>query len=606
LVERIACAHAGHIASAVLGPLRTEPAIVSSPRNTPIHIPGRAGTLEKLGPPRAGHSRVFRGQTGNYGRMVPSGLRVPRLPREYIFHAYSHTVAWDLKGAGSSIYAVDITEMLLWVRAMAQHYGPGSEFLDVTHSLDVALWFALQKVYRNDATHLFGRPGPYDPDNDTLAVVSWLQYLPSDDKGYLYVFDVPEPEDTPPLAPGVLVDLSKAPEVFASSPRLQAQQACLIRADPSVTGGDLGHLYACEPIPVCWPMTGSDMTRAPASAMFPGPKTDPWYRRFVSIPWIDQLDPGAKALRVSPPLPLSMILPEPGEKHDIGRRLIVVQPLHAFAEACTIPEFSGALPEPWQAFRLADATPIMLEAPLMGSTPPVDGGAWNEALLVSDLPDSVEAVEAATGTSIGEVGLLNVLLELSPLEKAGWERVEQEGGELSLLRGIWLVRSSENIGMAFFWQDLPKPATFTGFGFVTVRLDRISQKLRVAVAESDNSQDITEFPPYDKRLFTALLLLRELSPSVKAAPFPTLSFEGGIDELRTHVVDVRGKAAVLARVWDPSSGSHWYSARSLDIDEPFSRPEVLTGHIELHTDRTFSEVPVDEVRDQVINLIASN
>ena len=127
--------------------------------------------LLRLDPPPPDHIRVFRGQTRDFGRMLPSGLRGTPLRSEVIFRAYTALLASDVPSPEGDEGWVDAETYVVWTRAIAQHYGPGSHYLDVTTSVDVALWFALHEVRTVVSRHCFGPPGPMDARTDTSRPV---------------------------------------------------------------------------------------------------------------------------------------------------------------------------------------------------------------------------------------------------------------------------------------------------------------------------------------------------------------------------------------------------------------------------------------------------
>jgi len=59
------------------------------------------------------------------------------------------------------------------------------------------------------------------------------------------------------LEDGTIFDLALAPPAFSSSPRIRAQQACLMYANSEVDGGDLSSLLVPgTPLTVAWPLEG--------------------------------------------------------------------------------------------------------------------------------------------------------------------------------------------------------------------------------------------------------------------------------------------------------------------------------------------------------------
>ena len=173
----------------------------------------------RLPTPPSGYTHVFRGQNREFGAMLPSGLRGKRLRGDAIWNCYSWHLGIDLKRHEPDC-ELDDYMLNFNVRAIAQHYGPGSEFLDVTRSKEVALWFALNEPKTcdvlcpedplpklRDAPYALTRSGP----------VSVTRYRPTA-SGVLYVFLVPEWDGVGRPGHGYLIDLRKrAPRPFSLS-----------------------------------------------------------------------------------------------------------------------------------------------------------------------------------------------------------------------------------------------------------------------------------------------------------------------------------------------------------------------------------------------------
>jgi hypothetical protein len=173
--------------------------------------------LNSLSSPPPGTVRVYRGQTRDYSQLTPSGLR-QAIRNRAIWHAYSRHLYEDLlpealRGAGD-VTIETLQAMGLWLQAVAQHYGPGSEFVDVTYSIEIGLWFALNGAKEVLAQGAIGPPGPPDPTQDHPTENQLVAYQPWTEAGYLYVFDLPKwnGKDLPDAA--TVVDLADAPEVF--------------------------------------------------------------------------------------------------------------------------------------------------------------------------------------------------------------------------------------------------------------------------------------------------------------------------------------------------------------------------------------------------------
>lgn len=165
----------------------------------------------------------FCGQNRDFGVMLPTGLRGKRMPGDAIWNCYSWHLGIDLKRHEPEC-EIDDDVLNFCVRAMAQHYGPGSEFLDVTRSKGVALWFALNEFNECKVAC------PVDPPPKLLdapyaltrsgSVDVW-RYRPTA-SGVLYVFLVPEWDGVGRPGHGHVIDLPKrAPRPFTSSERIR-------------------------------------------------------------------------------------------------------------------------------------------------------------------------------------------------------------------------------------------------------------------------------------------------------------------------------------------------------------------------------------------------
>lgn len=553
-----------------------------------------------LSPPPVGFTRVFRGQTGNFGKMLPSGLRGKRLRNEEILRRYCHILADDLLGQSAERHdSDDLYIWAFWAHAIVQHYGPGSKYLDVTRSLDVALWFALHALENVSARHIIGPPGPANSDRDITMTMPWVRYQPwTEGPGWLYVFDVPQGGSQPHPSHGALLDLADAPPAFASSARIRAQAGCLLVADSTINGGDLSARYACAPLPVVWPLMGAPETvNAPTEALFPVPSQDPWYERLLGIPLVCQLDLATRHIVLERAVPVSIHLPEdPYQVADIARRIITIKPVRLFPTA--IREFSAAVARSLPAWattaRLEDATPIMLESPLIFATPPADSVFWNQGLLSGDLADIVDVFDASEDVPVDTVPVTNVFIEFSPLERAGWERVERPGVDMEVLRAVWLVRDGTRAVMYRFSQAWPD-GHVSVLGPLLIAFDPTTAWFGIETAHGISDLVSSDaFHPVAKPLFLALTLLRELSPVVKASPIPGLVAES--EDGWNIIVDVRGTAARLVRARGGRCGDHWYFLWDGEQDEPFTSPHQRLFAVQITVDTPWSQMDAEEIR----------
>ena len=191
----------------------------------------------------------------------------------------------SMRDAGGLDPGDDIDRVTLWAHAIKQHYGPGTQFLDVTHSLAVAAWFALHQLGFTETRHIYGLPGGPDPGDVRVAHrIAWHRPW-AIEPGVLYAFDVTPGIGSSDLRHGVMFDLSLAPGSFSSSARVRAQQACLLHGDGDHDGGDLSRwIVPGTPLLIGWPLTGCPNLHARTGALFPPVEEDDWYSRFVSLP----------------------------------------------------------------------------------------------------------------------------------------------------------------------------------------------------------------------------------------------------------------------------------------------------------------------------------
>src|SRR5580692_4221667 len=146
--------------------------------------------IRALPPVPQGKSRVFRGQADEYSTIPPAAYR-NHLERYAIWTVYSRFLLMDMTHTTGSVH-IDEAEIQVWshwLDAIAQHYSAGSRYLDVTHSIESAAWFALHRGSFQTECSALGPPGPPAP-YDLPAEERWLQYTRSETPGYLYAFDV--------------------------------------------------------------------------------------------------------------------------------------------------------------------------------------------------------------------------------------------------------------------------------------------------------------------------------------------------------------------------------------------------------------------------------
>jgi hypothetical protein len=519
--------------------------------------------LADLAEPAPNHVRVYRGQNRDYGQMLPTGLRGSPLRSEHIFRAYTTLLASD-----EELSEANAESFLLWTRVIAQHYGPGSTLLDVTYSVEVALWFALHSLRVAQSRHLFGPPGPFNPQTDTIGSADVMIYERVD-TGVLFLFDVPIAGVKHAFDHGALLDVAAAPAVFASSPRVLAQRACLINASAEVPGPDLAHLYACTPIPVGRPMFGCDLVSERSSRLFPGPEEDSWYARFVGIPWTRRLEGTSGLLEIKPPIPVNLFVEPDRPPEELLSRLIVTTPVDVREKAMQIDWCINPPNDVLQQHPLAHSTCLVLEAPVMFNTPTVASGAWNERLLATGLPERVTTYDT-NGREASSADMNNLFIEISPLEHTGWELVEH-GHPLDAIRALWLVREGSVIVLSYFFQEWPKPGALTGVGCIEFESDTSGLRLRVPFDPNYDRRALDVPEVVRKRLYTALWIARCCSPTPHSAPFPTATLGEPNGESIAIVSWFAGAEARLIEAITPG-GTRCVVPRMVGTDAEFRGP----------------------------------
>jgi hypothetical protein len=521
--------------------------------------------LRSLPDPAPGYARVFRGQPKDHGKMLPTGLRGARPESEEILSIYVTALAeYQRSLPVANVGRWELDSWAIWARAINQHYGPGSNYLDVTRSLDVALWFAL-----------------HTPERIHIGPGECIRYLPKlEDEGRLYIFDVPKWNGTGHPAHGSLIDLRKAPAHFASSKRIQVQQACLIYADSKVKGregegGELSTFCIFEAgLSVSRPMDDLPSLRMPPENLFPNPSDDHWYDFFLSTPLVWRLCPRTNTLTIGRPIPVTVYIYEDSTRtNDVWARIGALNP--RFVYPWVLKDVAGETDEPaaefWHGSRISEATRIVVEGQIMMATPPIEADVWNHEILATDIADSVEAVDASTQRDVRNISLQNVFVEFSPLEKIDWGQAWTAKEEHLLTRACWLLRRGNTFAIRIFYQYLPE-GRFAVAGPLIIEFDerksRFQYRIEPGAAPSD---DFNELGPAAKPFLATLLLLRELSPAVKVAPFPMLLGKT-TDSSWVISVPVGAQQARLLAVRDDRSQEDYYFAKDLDTLEPYCRP----------------------------------
>jgi hypothetical protein len=156
-----------------------------------------------------------------------------------------------------------------WIetQAVMQHYGYRSTFVDVTSSLDIALWFALHKFTSYKA--------PVFINNKLRSAVFQCSSYVNSNKGYIYFLKLPDESDQQyidltqvmPSTAG-RIHSQKAGGIVCSSERPTADNLIIAKVELTDEGWYKG--------------SKSDL---PLSELFPSPRIDLFYRKMCSIPY---------------------------------------------------------------------------------------------------------------------------------------------------------------------------------------------------------------------------------------------------------------------------------------------------------------------------------
>lgn len=522
--------------------------------------------LSELPRPAEGFVRTFRGQTADFPSMLPSGCR-PGAPTTGRIWDFALMAVHDRpSGPGDSPPTMDLVmNVAFWHKVLAQHYGPGSPFLDVTTSPEVALWFALNRAEGGSPPRNVALPrpgiGPVPVECPTLT------FSPHrDEPGWLYVLDVPRWDGEVTPGHGELVDLSDGPPFVADCPRVRRQQGALVKGDPDVGGGDLSGCYACPPIAVERPFRGTPFVdRAPAH-LFPDPDEDDWYARLLSAPLVPR-PANETGFKYEQSLQV-YVLTSRGTSDEV---LAILEPQ---IEGVGLPARAGLRADPAALRGLRDsvgadpesATCVQLETPLLRSLPPVT--RWNQNALLAGLGRRVQPEVESSGQSLPAVSLENVLVELSPLEHA----FEDRDPRAPRPQALWLIRRGREFravvfqgspGRGLLHVDGPHEIVFSA---PPGRFELRRRGNRVPLVGSGfRGAELKVF-------FVTLDLLRGLSASVKPDAYPETVL-GGRGRRRV-VLPVRGVSTILTRTRSDPRDMRLHFLRYADTREPFAGPRA--------------------------------
>lgn len=585
---------------------------------------GLLDALRSLPPPAEGRIRVFRGQNQAYPTMTPTALRATP-ENDWIWPLYARQLSTaggltDLRALmadDSKVAAIPsaddpdyLDSMLLWTRAIKQHYGPGTEFLDVTHSVGIAAWFALHSLQPEPLRAKIAPPGEPGPFAEVVGEHTFMRHTLFKGPAVLYAIDAIVGSSAMDLVHGVLFDLALAPHQFSSSARIRAQQACLIYANSSVEGGDLSSfIVPGTPLRIAWPLDGCPEVQNSTNQMFPAPSEDEWYARFVAIPLAPNLDASRTETVINHPINLTLYIPQGGSGdedaahlRDLISRFTIPAPPLLYPAMVELQMFA------WKG--LADATRLYLEGPMISTRMPLT--ETNIPILASGLTRTAPVTDYLTGEPAGEAGLENVFIEISALDEPYWDAFHRESPAISIIRGLWLVRHRDWFSLTTFMQDMETGDQLV-FGPSEVMFDRATGSFIARGTKAGSPwQPLLgwrnpELPNLDYNFVMALGLVRSLCPAWKPGAWPFLRFFPGeknslslvaLEWALAEIVSLRSLGGLI---------SSYHVLRHWGTDEPFfgldTRESPAIGGVLPVRGQPFAEMPIDEISRRFASML---
>lgn len=223
---------------------------------------------------------VFRGQTNDYP-LIPSIKRPP--PPDYgLTHQQRRPEEWD--GYIKNLFLTfghshtdDFEEARMGRRAILQHYGYRSNFIDVTRDSEIALWFS---------RHVFRKKTISIADTRSLHIhyfhsINGVIYRHTENEaGFFYIIGIPESKQS------ILYDLSAITPKEARRPHAQFACAIMEPAEPLC----LNDFVLCKAIIKGGLLRHNRETSVPdCLQLFPRPSSDLVYRSLLTVPYVVSL-----------------------------------------------------------------------------------------------------------------------------------------------------------------------------------------------------------------------------------------------------------------------------------------------------------------------------
>jgi hypothetical protein len=500
-----------------------------------------------------GHTRLFRGQTSHYDQIISSAHRGEEVEGRAQWNQYCSLLAHDLAlRKGDKLENIAI--ILYWVEILSQHYGSGSEFLDVTKSVNIAIWFALNKCERVERQFLSGEQGDPSP-NDIITINQYLTYSHSENNGVIYVLDIPEALNDSFLDRRTAINLSEELQsIFEGATRIKVQEASVVRCDPNVNKGDVSNFLACDPIhiaPSCLDGIGDEYT---SSYLFPSPEIDIWYDHFCKVPYslCAFSDTGQMAGKRS--IPVEFYVNNQKSFELVQRRVVTRNPFNYYLQNPQV--------DPKDREEYDEATPILLDNPVLLTSSRTRLDNWNEALLWkhADLT-TVKDPEKISTTK--QYCTSNTFYEFSPLEYADWQGVVDKTEDAFHTRALWLRIYNGNLIKAEFyiddydtditadnWQDSFKKSYLECY---------FDEEKNAIVFNTPEKKLLTSFSPIANAIYTVLTIMGDCRPGVTIKPFPAAIIEHMETKRYSYRVIATDTTMTLKpRLSVPTSGVDFY------------------------------------------------
>jgi hypothetical protein len=551
--------------------------------------------LAGLPPPEEGTIRVYRGQNRDFGKLLSTAHRSGGpVPGRDLWGYYTMHLVEDLKALSKE--NVETLDMLVfWVHAISQHYGPGTDYLDVTHSLETALWFAFRKFTRVQQRGVSGKGEELNKD-DIITLHEFVRYDDWPEDAWLYVLDLPKAENILGREHGNVIDiLDGAPAIFKKSGRIKAQQACLAFCSQHTDGGDLWKMRVCDPIPLKAGIAEGMLAELTTKVLFPSPAEDEWYHRFLQVPYsyCGYTQSGNLAAQKSIPVEMYIEKPDSTDPYfvDLLQSILTITPLLMY------PVYETK--DDREKEELAAATPVALLYPLLFNSPPVSSGDWQEGVLWFNLFAATAEEIAATGNggvaAAGGAELLhNFFFEFSAAELGSWFEIDQQEGEAIWKRSIWFRAYRDNTVKVTMTVQV-FPGCQMGTGEYTIAFDRGNGKLLSWTRGVATPDLLTNNELLCKILYVVMTIIGDIGPGIKLKPLPLLSTVSG-DEKTFLVVGTDTTAFLKKGLLLPFSSKLYYNLYHRETGLPYKQSaETLSRGFtqKIKWEGMFCDMPLD-------------